>query len=90
MRWLYVFAVIFLMIFGLVSLIHILVRTFIDGCSRKYDVYVMDDEYIDEFIENAKKSAFIGKIYIIKPGGGFDAPCRVGDGRQLCDDDGKR
>lgn len=92
MRWLYMFAVIFLMIFGMASLVHVLVRALLDGGSRKYDIYVKDDEFIDDFIENARKSSFIGRIYIIKKDGSVREymPYGVNDGRQLCDDNGKR
>ena len=64
MQFLYVFGLIFLSVFGLAMLLRMLAKALFDGASREFDVYVKDDENIDEFIEQAKRSPFIGKVYI--------------------------
>lgn len=65
MRFLYVFALLFLLIFGLVVLLKILENALLGGSSKRFDVYVRDSEDIEEFLENARKAAFIGKIIVI-------------------------
>ena len=65
MQFLYVFGLMFISIFGLAMLLHLFIKALLDGAAREFDVYVKNDENIEEFIENAEKSAFIGKIYII-------------------------
>ncbi len=88
MQFLYVFFMIFLMIFGLVLLVRILAKTMLDGSSRKFDVYVDEDDYIEEFVQNARKSAFIGRINIIKKDSAdMDSgiACKYGDVRYISD-----
>lgn len=65
MRFLYVFALMFLSIFGLAVLLKILFSALLDSSSRKFRVYVRDEEGIEEFLDNARKAAFIGKIVVI-------------------------
>lgn len=65
MQFLYVFGLMFISVFGLATLLRLLAKALLDGASREFDVYVKDDENIEEFIENAEKSPFIGKVYII-------------------------
>lgn len=65
MQFLYIFGLMFISIFGLAMLLHLLAKALLDGASREFDVYVRNDENIEEFIENAEKSPFIGKVYII-------------------------
>lgn len=65
MRFLYVFAMMFLSIFGMVVLLKILFGALLDGSSRKFEVYVRDQDDIEEFLENARKAAFIGRIIVI-------------------------
>lgn len=65
MQFLYVFALMFISIFGLATLVHLLAKALLDGAARAFDVYVMDDENIEEFIDRAQRSPYIGKIYII-------------------------
>ncbi|MCI5579692.1 MAG: hypothetical protein MR364_09425 [Oscillospiraceae bacterium] len=72
MRFLYVFSMMFLSIFGLVVLLKVLYNAFFDGCTRKFEVYVKDCENIDEFIENARKSAFIERVTVITEKSGTD------------------
>ena len=65
MQFLYVFGLMFISIFGLAVLLHLFIKALLDGAAREFDVYVKNDENIEEFIENAEKSPFIGNIYII-------------------------
>lgn len=65
MRFLYVFAMMFLSIFGLVVLLKVLFGALLDGSRRKFEVYVRDREDIEEFLESARKSAFIEKVIVI-------------------------
>lgn len=65
MQFLYVFGLMFISIFGLAVLLHLLAKALLDGATREFDVYVRDDENIEEFIGRAGKAPFIGKIYII-------------------------
>ncbi len=81
MQFLYVFGLIFLSVFGLAVLLHMLAKALFDGAARKFDVYVKDDENIDEFIENAKRSPFIGKVYIIADDSELTDRMVVGVGR---------
>lgn len=71
MRFLYVFTMMFLCIFGLVVLLKVLFGALLDGSSRKFEVFVKDQEDIEEFLDKARKSAFIGKVIVItdKSGG---------------------
>ena len=64
MRFLYVFALMFLSIFGLTVLLKILFSALLDGSSRKFRVYVRDEEGIEEFLNNARKAAFIGRVIV--------------------------
>ena len=81
MQFLYVFGLMFISIFGLAALLHLLAKALLDGASREFAVYVKNDENIEEFIENAKKSPFIGKIYIIADGTELSGSNAVGTGR---------
>ena len=65
MRFLYVFVLMFLSIFGLAVLLKILFSALLDSSSRKFPIYVRDDEGIEEFLENARKAAFIGRVIVI-------------------------
>lgn len=65
MRFLYVFAMMFLSIFGLAVLLKILLCALLDGSSRKFEVYVRDQDDIEDFLDNARKSAFIGRVIVI-------------------------
>lgn len=70
MQFLYVFALMFLSIFGLAVLLHLLAKALLDGASREFDVYVGDDENIEEFLDKAERSPYIGKVYVINDKGG--------------------
>ena len=65
MRFLYVFVLMFLSIFGLAVLLKILFSALLDSSSRKFRVYVRDEEGIEEFLENARKSSFIDRVIVI-------------------------
>lgn len=65
MRFLYIFVMMFLSIFGLAVLLKILFSALLDSSSRKFEVYVKDSGDIEEFLENARKSAFIGRVIVI-------------------------
>lgn len=65
MRFLYVFALMFLCIFGLAVLLKFLFSALLDSSSRKFLVYVRDEEGIEEFLENARKAAFIDRVIVI-------------------------
>lgn len=65
MRFLYVFALMFLSIFGLAVLLKILFNALLDSSTRKFRVFVRDEEGIEEFLDNARKAAFIGRVIVI-------------------------
>ena len=65
MRFLYVFALMFLSIFGLAVLLKILFGALLDSSTRKFRVYVHDEEGIEEFLDNARKAAFIDRVIVI-------------------------
>lgn len=65
LEFLYVFAMMFLSIFGLVVLLKVLFSALLDSSRRKFEVYIRDREDIEEFLESAKKSAFIEKVIVI-------------------------
>lgn len=65
MQFLYVFSLMFISIFGLAMLIHLLIKALLDSSSREFEIYVKNDENIEEFLESAHKSPFIGRVYII-------------------------
>lgn len=73
MQFLYVFGLMFISIFGLAMLLHLLAKALIDGATREFDVYVRDDENIEEFIGRAGKVPFIGNVYIIADEDGSSA-----------------
>lgn len=76
LRFLYVFAMIFLSIFGLVVLLKVLFGALLDGSRRRFEVYIRDNENIEEFLESARKSAFIEKVIVITEKSG-EEPCRI-------------
>ena len=64
----------FLSIFGLAVLVHFLFRALLDSSSRKFDIYVREDENIEELLENIGKNPNIGRVCIIvnKDGRGLE------------------
>lgn len=65
LEFLEIFAMIFLLIFGFVVLLKILFGALLDSSRRRFDVYIKDREDIEEFLESARKSAFIEKVIVI-------------------------
>lgn len=65
MQFLYVFSLMFLSIFGLAVLIHLLFKALMDGSSRKFDIYVREDENIEELLANIGKNPNIGRVCVI-------------------------
>ncbi len=65
MRFLYVFSMMFLSIFGLVVLLKVLFSALLDGSRKRFKVYIRDCEDIEEFLESARKSAFIERVIVI-------------------------
>ena len=68
MEFLYVMALMFLSIFGLVMLIRLFFGALFRSSVRRYDVYVRADENIGEFVGRAHRSDFIGDIYLVTDG----------------------
>lgn len=65
MQFLYVFALMFLGIFGLAVLVRLFVKALLDGASRKFEIYVRNDENIEELLVNLRKNPNIGRVCII-------------------------
>ena len=55
----------FLSIFGLAVLIHLLFKALMDGSSRKFEIYVREDENIEELLANLGKNPNIGRVCVI-------------------------
>lgn len=65
MEFLYVFALMFLSIFGLAVLVRLFTKALIDGSSRKFEIYVHSDENIEELLKNLDNNPNIGQVYVI-------------------------
>ena len=65
MQFLYVFALMFLSIFGLAVLIHLLFSALLDSSSRKFEIYVREDENIEELLDNLGKNPNIGRVCVV-------------------------
>ena len=65
MRFLYVFGLMFLSIFGLVMLVRELVIALKIGGTRQFDVYVKANDNLEEFLRYAEKSPSIGTVKVI-------------------------
>lgn len=68
MQFLYVFALMFLAIFGLAVLVKLFVKALLDGASRKFEIYVRNDENIEELLINLRRNPNIGRVCIIVNG----------------------
>ena len=68
MQYLYVMALMFLSIFGMVMLIRLFFGALFRSSVRRFDVYVKADENIDEFVGRAHRADFIGDIYLMTDG----------------------
>ena len=76
MEFLYVFALMFLSIFGLEMLIRLFFGALLNSAARRFDVYVRAEDGLDEFVRFAGKCSHIGKINIILSGGEPDNAAR--------------
>lgn len=65
MQFLYVFALMFLSIFGLAVLVRLFTKALIDGSSRKFEIYVRNDDNIEELLKNLDNNPNIGQVYVI-------------------------
>ena len=65
MEFLYVFALMFLSIFGLAVLVRLFTKALIDGSSRKFEIYVRSDDNIEELLKNLDNNPNIGQVYVI-------------------------
>lgn len=65
MRFLYVFALIFISVFGMAALVHVLYRALFESSVRKFEIYVKNNEYITELLENLRSNPNIGKVFVI-------------------------
>lgn len=72
MQFLYVFALMFLSIFGLAVLVRLFTKALLDGSSRKFEIYVKSDENIEELLMNIDNNPNIGRVYIIVNGSSGD------------------
>lgn len=68
MQFLYVFALMFLSIFGLAVLVRLFTKALVDGSSRKFEIYVHSDENIEELLRNLDNNPNIGQVYVIVNG----------------------
>lgn len=73
MEFIYVFILMFISTFGLAMLLRLLADALIKGACRRFDVYVREDENIEEFIRYARKAPFIGSIEVIEKQSGSRA-----------------
>lgn len=80
MRFVYVFALMFLAIFGLASLISALYRALVEGAARKFDVYVKKSEHLPELLENLKNNPNIGRVFVFS-----DSPDSLDSAVELSD-----
>ncbi|MGN1120637.1 MAG: hypothetical protein ACI4Q4_09785 [Oscillospiraceae bacterium] len=71
MRFLYVFALMFLATFGLAMLVRCFADALLRSAVKRFDVTVLEDDGIDEFVGYALHSPYIARINIIEtPSGG--------------------
>lgn len=72
MEFLYVFALMFLSIFGLAMLLKLFFDALLRGSARRFDVYVRNDEGVEEFVRFARKCSHIENVNLILSGGECD------------------
>lgn len=75
-EFLYVFALMFIGIFGFAMLIRLLAQAFLRQ-SGGFDVYIKADENAAAFVEFARGSGQIRQVGILLTGGEFDAQVRL-------------
>lgn len=76
MEFLYVFALMFLSIFGLTMLLKLFFGALFRSAARSFDVYVRSGEGVEDFVRFAEKSSHIGKINLILSGDEWDDTAR--------------
>ena len=76
MEFLYVFALMFLSIFGLAMLLKLFFDALLRGAARRFDVYVRNQEGVEEFVRFARKCSHIEKINLIVSGDEQDNTAR--------------
>lgn len=69
MQFLYVFALMFLGIFGLAVLVRLFFKALLDGASRKFEIYVRNDENIEDLLMNLRNNPNIGRVCVVVSGG---------------------
>lgn len=65
MQFLYVFILMFISIFGSAVLVRLFFSALCDGSARKFEIYVRQDENIEELLANREKNPNIGRICVI-------------------------
>jgi len=65
MQFIYVFGLMFLAIFGAAMLAELFWKALFRSSLRSVDVYVKPSEDLSEFVEQARKSGFVGEINIV-------------------------
>lgn len=65
MQFLYVFILMFISIFGSAVLVRLFFGALYDSSARKFEIYVRQDENIEELLANREKNPNIGRICVI-------------------------
>ncbi len=65
MQFLYVFALMFISIFGSVVLVHLLANALMNSPSGKFEIYVRQGENIEELIANFRRDPNIDRVCVI-------------------------
>ncbi len=65
MQFLYVFALMFISIFGSVMLVHLLANALLNSPSGKFEIYVRQGENIEELIANFRRDPNIDRVCVI-------------------------
>ncbi len=65
MQFLYVFALMFISIFGSVVLVHLLANALLNSPSGKFEIYVRQGENIEELIANFRRDPNIDRVCVI-------------------------
>lgn len=65
MRFIYVFALMFLSIFGLAVLVKLFFGALADGASRKFEIYVRENDDIEELLRNLRRNPNIGRVCVV-------------------------
>lgn len=76
MEFLYVFAIMFLMIFGLAVLVKLIAWAVLTRGAVKHDVFVRSGEDIDGFVESARRNPHVRRVVILAAGNEWDEDAR--------------